>query len=250
MIFSLIVIGIYVTLRFGFKFAIPILIAVAHDLLITFGVYALVDREVTSATVAALLTILGFSLYDTIIVFDRVRENLPRMPRATFSQIINRSMSEVLTRSLATSFVTVLPILALLIFGGSTLRDFAFALLIGTISGTYSSIFIAAPVLSHWKEREPIFRQRRARIMEDNNGVVPPFSTETIGGVAVHAATSQPITADDIVADDESADVEVEETEVSDNGSGQTAVAAPGGVQRPQTKAERRAARAKRKHGR
>lgn len=249
-IFSLIVIGIYVTLRFGFKFAIPILIAVAHDLLITFGVYALVDREVTSATVAALLTILGFSLYDTIIVFDRVRENLPRMPRATFSQIINRSMSEVLTRSLATSFVTVLPILALLIFGGSTLRDFAFALLIGTISGTYSSIFIAAPVLSHWKEREPIFRQRRARVMEDNNGVVPPFSTETIGGVAVHAATSQPITADDIVVDDEPVDAQVEETEVSDNGSGQTAVAAPGGVQRPQTKAERRAARAKRKHGR
>ena len=85
----------------------------------------------TTATVAALLTILGYSLYDTIIVFDRVRENVPRMPRAAFSQIVNRSMSEVLTRSLATSFCTLLPVLALLFFGGETLKDFAFALMVG-----------------------------------------------------------------------------------------------------------------------
>src|SRR6185369_2093519 len=117
------------------------LIALMHDILITAGVYALVGREVTASTVAALLTILGFSLYDTIIVFDRVRENMPRMPRAAFSQIVNRSMSEVLTRSLATSLCTALPVLALLILGGETLKDFAFALLVGTISGTYSSIF-------------------------------------------------------------------------------------------------------------
>src|SRR5207244_1741720 len=141
--------------RFEFKFAVPVLIALAHDLLITSGVYALFQREVTTSTVAALLTILGFSLYDTIIVFDRVRENVPRMPRAAFSQIVNRSMSEVITRSLATSFSTALPILALLLFGGETLKDFAFALLVGVISGAYSSIFIASPVLTHWKEREP-----------------------------------------------------------------------------------------------
>ena len=102
-----------------------------HDLLITAGVYSLTGREVTTSTVAALLTILGYSLYDTIIVFDRIRENVPRMPRAAFSQIVNRSMSEVLTRSLATSFCTLLPILALLLFGGDTLKDFAFALLVG-----------------------------------------------------------------------------------------------------------------------
>ena len=101
---SLLLISIYIGFRFEFKFAVPVLIALAHDLLITSGVYALIDREVTTSTVAALLTILGYSLYDTIIVFDRIRENVPRMPRATFSQIANRSMSEVLTRSLATSF--------------------------------------------------------------------------------------------------------------------------------------------------
>ena len=115
---SLLVISAYVALRFEWKFAVPVLIALMHDLLITSGVYALTGREVTTATVAALLTILGYSLYDTIIVFDRVRENIPRMPRAAFSQIVNRSMSEVLTRSLATTSCTLMPILALLLFGG------------------------------------------------------------------------------------------------------------------------------------
>ena len=92
---SLLLISLYIGFRFEWKFAVPVLIALAHDLLITAGVYALTEREVTTSTVAALLTILGYSLYDTIIVFDRIRENVPRMPRATFSQIANRSMSEV-----------------------------------------------------------------------------------------------------------------------------------------------------------
>jgi SecD/SecF fusion protein len=137
---------------------------------------------VTTSTVAALLTILGFSLYDTVIVFDRVRENAPRMPRAAFSQIVNRSMSEVLTRSLATSFSTLLPVSALLLFGGDTLKDFAFALLVGIASGTYSSIFIASPVLTAWKEREPVYVQRRHRI-EEEYGLVPAFATVTRAGV-------------------------------------------------------------------
>ena len=147
-----------------------------HDLLITSGVYALTGREVTTATVAALLTILGYSMYDTIIVFDRVRENVPRMPRAAFSQIVNRSMSEVLTRSLATSFCTLLPVASILLFGGATLKDFAFAILIGIASGAYSSIFIASPVLTHWKEREGVYRNRRARIERDL-GYVPAYAT-------------------------------------------------------------------------
>ena len=163
---SLIVISIYIALRFEWKFAVPVLIALMHDILITAGVYALIGREVTTSTVAALLTILGFSLYDTIIVFDRVRENIPRMPSAAFSQIVNRSMSEVIVRSLATSFCTLLPVLALYFFGGETLKDFAFALIVGTASGTYSSIFIAGPVLTHWKEREPVYRARERRIRE------------------------------------------------------------------------------------
>jgi SecD/SecF fusion protein len=173
---SLLVISAYVALRFEWKFAVPVLIALMHDLLITAGIYALTGREVTTATVAALLTILGYSMYDTIIVFDRVRENIPRMPRAAFSQIVNRSMSEVLTRSLATTFCTLMPIVALLLFAPA-LRDFAFALLIGVASGAYSSIFIASPVLTHWKEREPVYRARRHRI-EGEFGVVPPYASD------------------------------------------------------------------------
>ena len=177
---SLLVISAYIALRFEWKYAVPVLIALMHDLLITAGVYSLTGREVTTATVAALLTILGYSLYDTIIVFDRVRENVPRMPRAAFSQIVNRSMSEVLTRSLATSFCTLLPVSALLLFGGETLKDFAFALMIGIASGAYSSIFIASPVLTHWKEREGAYRVRRARIVREL-GAVPAYAT-TVGG--------------------------------------------------------------------
>src|SRR5215216_4426649 len=179
---SLIVISAYIALRFEWKYAVPVLIALMHDLLITSGVYALVGREVTTSTVAALLTILGYSLYDTIIVFDRIRENVPRMPRAAYSQIVNRSMSEVLTRSLATSFCTALPIAALLFFGGDTLKDFAFALLVGVISGTYSSIFIASPVLTHWKERETVYIRRRRRIAEALGGPVPAYALATQGG--------------------------------------------------------------------
>jgi SecD/SecF fusion protein len=177
LIFSLLVICAYVAFRFDPKFAVPVLIALFHDILITAGIYALTGREVTSGTVAAFLTILGYSLYDTIIVFDRIRENMPRMPRAAFSQIVNRSMSEVLTRSLATSFTTLLAVVSLLIFGGATLQDFAFAMMVGIASGTYSSIFIASPVLTAWKEREPGFLRRRERIAA-LDGSVPAFADE------------------------------------------------------------------------
>jgi SecD/SecF fusion protein len=120
-----------------------------------------------------------------------VRENAPRMPRATFSQIVNRSMSEVLTRSLATSFCTLLPVTALLLFGGETLKDFAFALLVGVASGAYSSIFIASPVLTEWKEREPGYVQRRHRILEQF-GHVPAFAVVTREGVPATAGPAEP----------------------------------------------------------
>jgi SecD/SecF fusion protein len=178
---SLLVISVYIALRFEWKYAVPVLIALMHDILITAGVYALVGREVTASTVAALLTILGFSLYDTIIVFDRIRENVPRMPNAAYSQIVNRSMSEVLTRSLATSFCTLLPVLSLLLFGGETLKDFAFALLVGVASGAYSSVFIAGPVLTHWKEREPVYKARHNRILAEH-GHVPAYAVAAGGG--------------------------------------------------------------------
>jgi SecD/SecF fusion protein len=176
-IFSLLLISAYVAFRFEAKYAVPVLIAVAHDILITGGVYALLGKEVSSGTVAAFLTILGYSLYDTVIVFDRIRENVPRMPRAAFSQIVNRSMSEVLTRSLITGLSSVFLVTVLLIFGGATLQDFAFAMMVGIFSGTYSSIFIASPVLTAWKEREPSFARRREKIAE-LDGSIPPFADE------------------------------------------------------------------------
>ena len=180
----------YIALRFDPKFAVPVLIAIFHDILITAGVYSLAGKEVSSGTVAAFLTILGYSIYDTIIVFDRIRENVPRMPRAAFSQIVNRSMSEVLTRSLATSFTTLLGVISLLIFGGATLQDFAFAMLVGIASGTYSSIFIASPVLTAWKEREPGFVRRRQRIAEVE-GSVPAFADDVTTAEAELAADEE-----------------------------------------------------------
>jgi SecD/SecF fusion protein len=187
---SLLVISIYIALRFEWKYAVPVLIALMHDILITAGVYALLGREVTTSTVAALLTIVGFSLYDTIIVFDRIRENVPRMPSAAFSQIVNRSMAEVIVRSLATSFCTILPVLALFLFGGDTLKDFAFALIVGTISGAYSSVFIAAPVLTHWKDRESVYRMRERRIKSEL-GYLPAYAVP-IGSAPVDVAPVEP----------------------------------------------------------
>jgi SecD/SecF fusion protein len=192
-IFSLLVITGYVAFRFEPKYAVPVIIAVIHDILISGGVYSLTGREVTSGTVAAFLTILGYSLYDTVIVFDRIRENVPRLPRATFSQIVNRSMSEVLTRSLITGLSSVFLVTVLFIFGGATLRDFAFAMMIGLLSGTYSSIFIASPVLTHWKEREPAYRRRRERI-EEQMGRVPAFPEENV--VAREGRPDEPVQAE------------------------------------------------------
>jgi SecD/SecF fusion protein len=158
---SLILIVLYLAVRFQWKYSIGVLVALAHDIVITVGVYALTGREVSTATVAAVLTVLGYSMYDTIIVFDRIRENVPLMRRASFRVIGNVSLWEVLPRSLATSFITMLPILSLYFFGGDTLKDFAFALLVGIGFGAYSSIFLAAPLVGALKEREPEFARRR-----------------------------------------------------------------------------------------
>jgi len=160
-IFSLFLVVLYITIRFDLKFAVPVILAMLHDVLICIGIYALVGREVTSSTVAAILTVLGYSIYDTIIIFDRVRENIPLMRRSSFATIANVSLWETIRRSLATSFITLLPVLALFFFGGATLKDFAFALIVGIASGAYSSIFIAAPLLTIWKEREPEFARRK-----------------------------------------------------------------------------------------
>jgi SecD/SecF fusion protein len=158
---SLILISLYVTFRYQFSYAVPVLVALFHDLLISIGVYSLSGREVTASSVAALLTILGYSIYDTIIIFDRVRENTQIMKRSSFAAIANQSLWETIRRSLATTFITLLPVASLLIFGGDTLKDFAFAIFVGVASGAYSTIFIATPLLAVIKEREPEYARRK-----------------------------------------------------------------------------------------
>ena len=179
---SLLLMVIYISFRFQWKYSVGVIVALAHDLLIAIGIYALTGREVTTATIAALLTILGYSMYDTIIIFDRIRENIPLMKRASMRVIGNVSLWEVIPRSLATTFITLLPVAALYFFGGDTLKDFAFALLVGIGAGSYSSIFLAAPLLAILKEREPEFARRR-----DDLGALAGIST--VGGtLAAEAA--------------------------------------------------------------
>ncbi|HEU5477389.1 MAG TPA: protein translocase subunit SecD [Gaiellaceae bacterium] len=163
-IVSLLLISIYIAIRFDFKFALPVILAMLHDIAVTVGVYALVGKEVSVDTVAAVLTVLGYSIYDTIIIFDRIRENIPLMRRSPFATIANVSLWETIRRSLATTFITLLPIICLEILGGATLKDFAFALMVGVTSGAYSSIFFAAPLLTIWKEREPEYARRKAQV--------------------------------------------------------------------------------------
>lgn len=150
---ALLIIVAFISFRFEFAFALAAMAALVHDILMTVGFYAIVGREVSLVTVVAVLTVLGYSIYDTIIIFDRIRENAPKVGynRRRFDEMINRSISQVVRRSIYTSVFTLIPITALLIFGESTLSDFAFALLVGILAGTYSSIFIASPVLSLYK---------------------------------------------------------------------------------------------------
>jgi SecD/SecF fusion protein len=194
---SLLLMVAYLSFRFQWKFSVGVLVALAHDLVIAIGIYALTGKEVTTATVAAILTILGYSIYDTIIIFDRIRENIPLMRRASFRVIGNVSLWEVIPRSLATTFITLLPVAALYWFGGDTLKDFAFALLVGIGSGSYSSIFLAAPLLAVLKQREPDFQRRRDDLGAiegvasvggmlapgDGDGAAPPAQAEPERGV-------------------------------------------------------------------
>jgi SecD/SecF fusion protein len=194
-IVSLLLIVGYISLRFEWKFAVPVIMALAHDILITIGIYALLGREVTTATVAAVLTVLGYSIYDTIIIFDRIRENIPLMKRGSFRTLTNVSLWETIPRSLATTLITLIPIVSLFVFGGDTLKDFAFALLIGIGAGAYSSIFIAAPLLALFKEREPEYARRR-----DEGGALGDI--QTVGGAYIPAPAApapvgvvEPVTA-------------------------------------------------------
>ncbi len=163
LILSLLGLLIYISLRFEFKMAVAAIVAVVHDVIITAGVYALVGREVTPNTVAALLSILGYSLYDTIVVFHRILENTPRIGKRTYATMTNDSVNQVLMRSINTSLTTLFPVITLLLIGGETLKDFAFAMTVGIITGAYSSVFVASPLLSLWKEVEPRYRNLKLK---------------------------------------------------------------------------------------
>ena len=166
LIVFLVLVSLYISLRFEPKMAGGALVALLHDLIITAGTYALVGREVTPETVIAILTIMGYSLYDTVVIFDKVKENTESaalVARETYSGVANMSLNQTLMRSVNTSLVVLLPIGALLWFGGQTLKDFAFALFVGVAIGAYSSIFVATPVLVLLKEREPRYQAIRAR---------------------------------------------------------------------------------------
>jgi preprotein translocase subunit SecF len=172
LIVFLVLVVIYITLRFELKMAAAALAALFHDLIATAGIYALVGLTVTPATVIALLTLLGYSLYDTVVVFDRIRENTETLTSASkisYSDMVNRSVNQVLMRSLNTSLTSLLPVGALLfvgafLLGAETLEDLALALFVGILVGTYSSIFVASPILALWKEREPRYKQMRVRL--------------------------------------------------------------------------------------
>ncbi|GAB4339551.1 MAG: protein translocase subunit SecF [Calditrichia bacterium] len=159
---SIIFILIYIMWRFELRFGIGAVAALIHDVIITVGVFSLLNKEVSIAIVAALLTIVGYSLNDTIVVFDRIRENLKAMKRKGFdyANLVNVSINETLSRTIVTSGTTMMVVLILYFFGGEVIKDFAFALLCGIIVGTYSSIFIASPVLVEWEARKRLANQK------------------------------------------------------------------------------------------
>ncbi|HEX2064876.1 MAG TPA: protein translocase subunit SecF [Acidimicrobiales bacterium] len=196
----LVAITLYITLRFEWKMAVATLAALVHDMLVTVGVYSVSGFEVSPATVIAVLTVLGYSIYDGIVVFDKVEENtrgLASSGRVTYADMVNLSLNQVLMRSLNTAITALLPIISLLVIGrslgASTLQDFALALLIGLGASAYSSIFIASPILATLKEREPRYASIRQRVMSrGGSGVLTPAAAAAgglIGARPVDAET-------------------------------------------------------------
>ena len=169
---SLVLIIIYIAIRFEYKMGITAVIALLHDLILVVGVYALFGREITPNTIAALLTILGYSLYDTVVVFHRINDNMKDDNiKCTFMTMANHSINQVLLRSINTTLTSLFPVLAMLLFGSATLKDFAFAMVIGLLAGTYSSVAVATPLFAIWKTREP----RNKKLVEKYGDEVTRF---------------------------------------------------------------------------
>jgi len=153
-LYAMIGILVYVTWRFEFRFAVGAILALAHDVMITLGAFSIFNQEIDLPVIAAFLAIIGYSLNDTIIVYDRIRENMGKYAKSGLAEVINRSINETLSRTILTSGTTLLVVVALFIFGGGVIHTFAFALLVGILIGTYSSIFVASPLLLFWEERK------------------------------------------------------------------------------------------------
>ena len=210
LILFFIAVALYISIRFEFKMAVAAIAAVIHDLLVTVGVYSLAGFQVTPDTVIAVLTVLGYSLYDTVVVFDRIRDNaagLGASGRISYSDMVNLSMNQTLARSINTSAVAIVPVLSVLVvgsvfLGAISLRNFGLALVIGLTSGAYSSIFIASPLLAMMKEREPRYRTIRQRLETrgDRIGILTPAAAAAMAGAASStggkgASRSRPQTA-------------------------------------------------------
>jgi preprotein translocase subunit SecF len=186
----------YISIRFEPKMAAAAFIAMVHDLLVTVGVYSLFGFQITPDTVIAILTILGYSLYDTVVVFDRVRDNTQGVLKSgelTYSDMVNLSMNQTLARSINTSLVAILPVLAVLLIGAdllgaTTLQDYGLALFVGLMSGAYSSIFIASPLLAWMKEREPRYRDLAARVTARSDRRVLTATSAALAGAQVSVA--------------------------------------------------------------
>lgn len=199
----LIVVALFIAWRFEWKMAVAALAALFHDLVIAGGIYALIAFVVTPSTIIAVLTILGYSLYDTVVVFDKVNENIDEEDtKTTYNTIVNISMNQVLMRSINTSLTSLLPVGSLLLvgflaIGAETLKEFALALFIGIAIGTYSSIFVAAPILARWKTREPEWARREVRAAKRANkgGDVATSGTTSESSTAQEAPTKTAPTA-------------------------------------------------------
>ncbi len=153
----------YISWRFEFRFAVGAIIALIHDVLITLGAFSLFNKEIDLPIIAAFLAIIGYSLNDTIIVYDRIRENSGKHNKESFPFIINRSINETLSRTLLTSGTTLLVVLALFVLGGGVIHNFAFAMLVGVLVGTYSSIFVASPVLIFWEQKKKVKKKAKSK---------------------------------------------------------------------------------------
>jgi preprotein translocase subunit SecF len=190
----------YISIRFEPKMAVAAFIAMVHDLLVTVGVYSLFGFQITPDTVIAILTILGYSLYDTVVVFDRVRDNTQNILKSgtlTYSEMVNLSMNQTLARSINTSLVAILPVLSVLLIGAdllgaTTLQNYGLALFVGLMSGAYSSIFIASPLLAVMKEREPRYRDLRERVLSRTDRQVLTASSAALLGAQTKAVGAGP----------------------------------------------------------